>query len=128
MTRWTAADLARSPLTVQGGKPQVKPSLKYSNQPKYVDGILFDSKLEARRYGELKLLKMTGAIIDLKVHQRWYLHVGNVELGHYESDFSYLEDGKIVLEDCKGVKTPLYRWKKRHVQAEYGIHIREIKA
>jgi hypothetical protein len=28
----------------------------------------------------------------------------------------------------KGFKTPLYRWKKKHVEAQYGITIREVTA
>jgi hypothetical protein len=128
MSRWSVADLARRSVSIQGTPLPLKPRRKYSNEPAVVDGILFDSKLEVRRYGELKLLKMAGAITDLKIQQKWYLHVHGVKLGYYESDFSYLEDGKQVIEDCKGVKTPIYRWKKRHVHAEYGIHIREIKA
>ena len=129
MSRWSAADLARRSVSVQGEAiPPIKPRRKYSNEPTLVDGILFDSGLEARRYSELKLLKMSGAITDLKVHEKWHLHVHGVRLGYYESDFSYLEGGQQVIEDCKGVKTPIYRWKKRHIKAEYGINIREIKA
>lgn len=128
MSRWSAADLARRSISVPGGIPPAKGARKYGNTPTVIDGILFDSKLEARRYGELKLLKLAGSITDLKVHHRWYLHTNGVRLGYYEDDFSYLEDGKQVIEDCKGYCTPMYRWKKLHIHAEYGIHIREIAA
>ena len=31
-----------------------------------------------------------------------------------------------VVEDVKGFKTPLYRWKKKHVEAQYGITVTEV--
>lgn len=37
----------------------------------------------------------------------------------------YFEDGKFVVEDCKGMKTPLYLWKRRHFEIQYGVKIRE---
>lgn len=58
-----------------------------------------------------------------------------IELGKYVADFRYQEKGlsasenerwHVVVEDVKGFKTPLYRWKKRHVEAQYGITIREL--
>lgn len=128
MTRWTAADVARvtsaDRVRVVGRRAGMR---KFGNEPTVVDGVLFDSKLESKRYGELKLLKMAGQITDLEIHKSWFLHVHGVRIGYYESDFSYLEGGKQVIEDCKGVPTPLYRWKKKHLEAEYRIQIREIK-
>ncbi len=43
------------------------------------------------------------------------------------ADFSYTDTrtGLVVVEDVKGFKTPLYRWKKRHVEAQYGFRILE---
>lgn len=101
---------------------------KFHNVPTYVDNYLFDSKLEARRYGELKLLKLAGQIQDLEFHRRWPLHVNGQKIGEYESDFSYLENGTLVVEDVKGKATPLYLWKKKHLFAQYGISIVEIRA
>jgi hypothetical protein len=101
---------------------------KYGNEPTMMDGHYFDSKLEAKRYVELKLLLIAGEIHDLKVHQKWHLHVHGIRLGYYEDDFDYLENGQPVIEDVKGVLTPIYIWKKKHVFAEYGIRIREIRA
>ena len=57
------------------------------------------------------------------------------KVGTYVADFQYEEKGLSacenerwhkVIEDVKGVKTPLYRWKKKHVEAQYGIQIREV--
>lgn len=128
MGRWTAQDIAHlsGRIREQIGSPMER--RKYRNTPVAQDGKQFDSKLEARRYGELELLVKAGAITDLRFHTHWDLHVNNIDIGYYESDFDYLEGGQRVIEDAKGMLTPLYRWKKRHVLAEYGIEIREITA
>jgi hypothetical protein len=45
----------------------------------------------------------------------------------YIADFTYFEkDGQQVIEDVKGVRTPVYRLKKKIIEAEYGIAITEI--
>jgi len=107
---------------------------KYGAVKTTVDGILFDSKAEARRYEELRLRMMAGEIEALQVHGRYPLTAHLLEkphrivVGDYVSDFDYLENGRLVVEDVKGVKTPLYRWKKKHFEAQYSIPIREITA
>lgn len=102
-----------------------------------VDGIMFDSKKEAARYLELKLLQKAGKIRSLEIHKRWPLEVNGIKIGAYESDFNYAVDhprmhdddgtpvSMLVVEDCKGVRTPLYRLKKKIVEALYGIKITE---
>jgi hypothetical protein len=137
MSRWSHADLARvnarlqsqisAPLDVHGQELVDQRRSKYRNVPVTVDGYQFDSKLEAKRFKELELLQKGGAITKLEFHKHWDLHVGGIKLGYYESDFSYEEDGKTVIEDTKGVRTPIFAWKRKHVLAEYGIEIREIK-
>lgn len=103
---------------------------KFRNIPTQADGIKFDSRGEARRYGELKLLERAGELIGLRVHEKFPLCVNGVELGYYEADFVYqTKTEQLVVEDVKGgegSKTPLYRWKKRHMKAQYGIEIREV--
>jgi len=97
-----------------------------------VDGHLFASKAEAKRYGELKLLVKARQIDSLEVQPVFLLSVpcreGGIVIGFYRADFRYMESGtsRQIVEDVKGHATPLYRWKKRHVEAQYGIKIREI--
>ncbi len=102
---------------------------KYGNVPVRVGEYRFDSKLEARRFRELDLLQAAGRITRLRFHSHWDLHFQGVKLGYYESDFDYVENGEHVIEDCKGAERPtdLYVWKKKHIKAEYGITIREIR-
>lgn len=105
---------------------------KYRAIKTVVDGITFDSKLEASRYRELKMLEKAGEIFYLSVHTRWPLVYGQSNvIGHYESDFDYFTDASRILrviEDCKGVRTSLYRWKKKHFELQYPFKITEIPA
>lgn len=114
-----------------------RPRSKYKAVPTVIDGIRFDSKKEAKRYAELRLLEKANEIWDLRLQPEFPLMVpgvGNggpyerVCVGKYVADFQYLlpPRGVLVVEDVKGFKTPLYRWKKKHVEAQYGIQIREI--
>jgi hypothetical protein len=99
-----------------------------------VDGVKFASKAEAKRYGELKMLEKAGKIGHLSLQPRYMLLVWDcekkqdVQVGHYVADFSYwdMREGKTVVEDVKGVKTPIYRLKKKMVEHRYGITITEI--
>lgn len=71
---------------------------KYRNKPTIVDGIRFDSKKEAGRYQELKLLEKSGRIRGLTYHRAWVLEVKGQKVCEYESDFDYREimPGKII--------------------------------
>ena len=116
----------RTRATVDG-----KPS-KYRAKPTVVDGIRFASMKEAKRYGELKLLEKAGEITDLELQSVFHLNAANPSqpcfVGKYLADFSYYDarTRQLVVEDVKGFKTPLYRWKKKHVEAQYGLKIREV--
>jgi hypothetical protein len=101
-----------------------------------VDGYSFASKAEARRYSELKMLEKAGQITGLVLQPRFPLHVSHgstrYPVGSYVADFAYHRveaGGKVlhhVIEDVKGMKTPMYRWKKRHFEIEYNHAITEI--
>lgn len=117
---------------------------KWRNQPTVVDGIRFDSKKEAERWGVLRLLEQAGEIQDLERQVRFPLIVERELICHYVADFRYrkLEDDWIdpfsetpetpakvlvtVVEDVKGVKTPEYKLKAKLMKACYGIEIREV--
>jgi Protein of unknown function (DUF1064) len=103
---------------------------KYRAKPTTIDGVRFDSKAEARRWGELLLLQRAGKITDLNIQQRFPLRADNGQvtgpvIGHYVADFTYSEEGRFIVEDCKGFRTPLFKWKAKHFEAQYGYPIRE---
>lgn len=88
-----------------------------------IDGIKFASKKEGRRYLELKALKEAGKIRRILYQTRWDLPAGV----KYYSDFLInWEDGSETVEDVKGFKTPIYKLKKKQVEALYGIEIIEV--
>jgi len=99
---------------------------KYRNIRVEMDGIKFQSKREAKRYGELKMLQKAGLITNLTLQKKFDLIVQDVKIGAYISDFAYLENGHLVIEDAKGLKLPVYNLKKRLMKAIYGIEIKEV--
>ena len=62
---------------------------KYNAKRTVVDGITFDSRKEARRYGELKLLEKAGEIIYLKTHPSFPIVIDGKNICVVELDFSY---------------------------------------
>jgi hypothetical protein len=108
-------------------EPAKKPA-KYRNEPVVIDGIRFDSKAEARRWGQLKLLERAGEIVDLERQTSIPYCVKGKLIFTYRADATYQRNGALVVEDTKGGDTtPLYRLKKKLIEAEYGIKITEIR-
>lgn len=101
---------------------------KYRNVPVVVDGVRFDSKREARRWCELLLAVRTGLARDLRRQVPYDLHVGGQVLCRYVADFVYvwIETGERIVEDVKGVRTPVYQLKRRAMLLEHGIAIKEV--
>ena len=103
---------------------------KYRNKPVYVDGKRFDSQMEARRYEQLKLLVRAGDIEDLELQPVFEFTVDDVHIFDYYADFAYTDRvlRKWVVEDVKGVRTEVYKLKKKCVEAQHGIEIVEVRA
>lgn len=130
-----------------------KPVRKYGNNKVTVDGIEFDSKKEAQRYAELKLLQRAGKISGLELQRVFELIPAQYETfprygkkGQplkdgkrcleqsvvYKADFVYIQDGEIVVEDVKGYRDPAsagyakFVLKRKMLLYFYGIKIKEI--
>lgn len=91
------------------------------------DGQKYDSVKEYHRYGCLRLLERAGEISDLKRQVKFELipkQVGE-RACNYIADFTYMENGKLVVEDVKGVKTDAYKIKKKLMLWIHGIRIKE---
>lgn len=101
---------------------------KFNAKRTEVDGHKFASKAEARRYSELKLLEKAGQIKDLALQPRYSLVVYGEKVCDYVADFEYRVPGRTfaVVEDVKGMRTPIYRLKKKLMRAIHGIEIQEI--
>lgn len=105
---------------------------KYHSRKVEQDGMKFDSLKELSRWNELKLLERAGAIKDLKRQVKYELIPSHSENGrvieraaHYIADFTYIEDGKLVVEDVKGFRPDDYILKRKLMLDRYGIRIRE---
>lgn len=100
---------------------------KYKNRNTVVDGIRFDSKREAERYKELKLMESAGIIKDLVLQpvyelQPKFKYNGMTERAvTYRADFKYIEieSGATVVEDVKGVETVAFKIKRKLLLYKY---------
>lgn len=113
--------------------------------------LKFDSKKEANRWLELKLLERVGKIRNLRRQVKFHLYAANPHLADpsqqikirsdgypngrratWTADFEYVEDGEIVIEDCKSKKfkngkstaTEASRLRMGIVEAMLGTRIR----
>lgn len=101
---------------------------KYGNHRVVVDGITFDSKREAVRYGVLCLMQRAGEISDLRLQVPFELVPRQPTLRHaqplrYIADFTYRMAGALVVEDAKGVQTEAFKIKRRLMLHVHGIHV-----
>ena len=93
----------------------------------------FDSKREAKRYADLRLLERAGEITQLERQVEYillpaqYVDGKCVERGvKYRADFRYRnKDGSICVEDSKGFRTADYILKRKLVLFFHGITIKE---
>lgn len=118
---------------------------KYHAKKTTIDGITFDSRKEAKRFEELRLLERAGEISELErqvkyvlipsqrepytIGPRGGLHRGKLIEREcaYIADFTYrTRDGDLVVEDTKGMKTAEYVIKRKLMLYVHGIRIKEI--
>ena len=109
---------------------------KYKNKKVKVSGITFDSRNEARRYGELKYMLKAGKIKDLKRQVKYILIPSQRNANNrvierecaYIADFVYTdtETGETIVEDVKGLRTDVYKIKRKLMLERYGIRIKEV--
>lgn len=122
---------------------------KYGSRKVTVDGITFDSRKEAARYQELRLLERAGAISSLRLQVKYQLIPTQREFCNeiykkgkkkgcfkpgkllekecsYIADFTYIKGGKLIVEDTKGLKTEAYKIKRKLMLHVHGIQINEV--
>ena len=110
------------------------------------EGIVFQSKKEAKRWAELQAMQAAGIITDLErqvkyvliptqrepdtIGKRGGIHQGKLlekECSYY-ADFCYklVDTGETIVEDTKGVKTPEYKIKRKLMLYVHHVRIKEI--
>ena len=138
---------ARQQILEKLGRDQARKSMdkpeKYHNRkcavtiPGSLKQITFDSIKEARRFGELELMKNTGKIRDLRLQVNFTLQEGfttaegeRVRPIVYRADFVYQEPSptgwRTIVEDVKGVRTKEYSMKRKMMLEKFGVDIREV--
>ena len=108
---------------------------KYGAKLTVVDGITFASKREAIRYAILKQKERVGMISKLELQPRFPIVIDCSQVRYpntnrplsYVADFSYIENGARVIEDVKGMDTPLSKFKRAIVEHIYRIKIEIVK-
>lgn len=125
MTRW---DELPSNARVRSciGKMQPASCNKYGNDKTLVDGIKFDSTKEANFYCELKMRRMAGEIKDFELQVPFILQPAykkdnqTVRAIKYLADFVITyPDGKQEVIDVKGMRTEVYKIKKKLLLYKY---------
>ena len=105
---------------------------KYRNHKVETYEGIFDSKKEYQRWQELKILQRAGKIRKLQRQVAYTLVPaqktanGTERSVKYIADFVYERDGKTVVEDTKGYKTPEYKIKRKLMLYMHGIEIQEV--
>ena len=117
---------------------------KYRNRKTIRGGIQYDSVKESRRHAELLQLERAGEISELARQVKYILipaqyepdiigPKGGTKRGKlierevaYIADFVYMQDGKLVVEDTKGVRTKDYIIKRKLMLFVHKIRIKEV--
>ncbi|MEX3924378.1 DUF1064 domain-containing protein [Paraburkholderia sp. BR10936] len=107
---------------------------KYRNIECEADGIKFDSMKERRRYIYLRDKQARGLIRDLRMQVRYQIAESCTVEGEklrarfYVADFVYrdMEREAVVVEDVKGMRTDMYRFKRQMMKLVHGIEVTEI--
>lgn len=96
-----------------------------------VDGIVFDSKKEAMRYAELKLLERAGKILHLVMQKSFRVQIAGKHFCTYTADFLYYDRDldRLVIEDVKSTgtaKDAAYKLRKKAAEIFHGIEVTEV--
>lgn len=104
---------------------------KYSNNRVRVDGILFDSQLEANYYQDLKLQLKAGLIKGFCRQPEFVLVAGFADRQPitYRADFIVFNlDGTVEIIDTKGYETETFRLKEKLFREKFpGLELKVVK-
>ena len=104
--------------------------VKYRNVRTEYNGVVYDSRLEARKAQELDLMERAGIIKNLEKQKKFVLqekYVNNkgekIREIAYVADFTYEKDGVKYAVDTKGFKTEVYKIKKKLFEHRYKDYV-----
>lgn len=104
---------------------------KYNNKKTLYKGTLFDSKKEADYAATLDLLKRASnkkeCVLSYEMQVPFQVILNEKKICKYFADFRvHYADGRLEIVDVKGMKTAIYRLKKKLVEAQYEVEIKEV--
>jgi len=105
----------------------IRPSKYGARKTACRHGHVHDSAKEARRCNELHLLERAGEIQRLEQQPEFPVEINGKRVCTYRADFAYFTTAGRVIEDVKGMRTDIYRLKKKLVEATHpGVKIVEV--
>lgn len=108
---------------------------KYNNHKVRFLGETFDSMLECERYKYLKALEQQKVISNLRRQVKYVLLPSQKDFRTqktiereitYLADFVYEKGSQTIVEDVKGMKTDVYKIKRKLMLYFHGIRIKEV--
>lgn len=104
---------------------------KYGNVKTTYNGQLFDSKREAGHAALLDQLRRATNISErvaaVQSQVKFPIEVNEKKIATYVADFVVrFADGREEIHEVKGMKTAVYRLKKKLIEALYGVKILEF--
>lgn len=110
--------------------PEPQKKNKYGAIKTEVDGLVFDSKKESTEWVKFCRMEAAGLISNLKRQTSLDFYVKGKKMFTYKPDMEYdSPDGVHHYVDCKSPiteKNPVFRLKRKIIEAEYGIKIEII--
>ena len=130
LTLFTDSDVDNALAQCRIDTTQKKLSLKQTAALCGIDGEWFGSLKEAHRWIELRRSEQASSVRQLRRQVPFALEVNGTAIGKWVADFVYEEwtaakEWQMIREDSKGIRTPMYKRSKAHVEAQYGFTIRE---
>jgi len=108
----------------RGDEDRPRKRQKYNARAVRLGVVTFASKREFDRWAELERAQQAGEIAWYARQLRFMLDDSGS--GEYVADFIVAhKDGRVVVEDTKGIRTPVYSLKARAVEARYRLEIVE---
>jgi Protein of unknown function (DUF1064) len=106
---------------------------KYGNKKVVLDGITFDSEMEAKYYSHLKLLRSKGIVKEFELQPKFVLLDSFKKNGKtyraitYNADFTvYYADGKIEVIDVKGMITQQFELRRKLFEHRYPYELKLV--
>ena len=100
---------------------------KYNAKKVHAFGKKFDSQGEYKRALFLMDCEKQGLIQNLEYQIPYKIVINDVKVCSYIADFRYMYNGKVVVEDFKGMVTPIFKLKAKLIKACYDIDIKVKK-